>query len=103
MAKVLHVFKIVFKIATLLYAIVVAVYIIQISAGRGDEFYFISDLKLINSNGWITAIKKGISIPYLLLAYPFTFIFKYHVALRLVSLILTLGLFFYFSLKNHRL
>jgi len=97
MAKVLHVFKIVFKIATLLYAIVVAVYIIQISAGRGDEFYFISDLKLINSDGWITAIKKGISIPYLLLAYPFTFIFKYHVALRLVSLILTLGLFFYFK------
>ncbi len=92
--------KWIFAVVTLVYAVLTAIYIFQIPAGRGDELLFISDLEYIKTNGWVAAIKKNISIPYMLLAYPLSFIFKKHVALRLVSVCLTLGLAIYLQKRN---
>lgn len=65
-------------------------------AASGDESLFISDLNLIKTQGWITAITTKVSIPYLLLAYPFSFFLPDFVALRLVNVLLFLLLVWYF-------
>ncbi|MDD7885170.1 hypothetical protein PQO00_04050 [Flavivirga sp. 57AJ16] len=72
----------------------------KIPIGRGDEQLFINDLNFIEKEGWIAAIKKNISIPYMLLAYPLTFIFKKYIALRFVSLLVTIMLGVYFWKRN---
>lgn len=64
--------------------------------GGGDETLFINDLLLIKSQGWNVAIAKNISIPYMLLAYPISFLMKEYFALRLVNVLLTVFLFYYF-------
>lgn len=66
--------------------------------GAGDEFVFLNDLNFIHSNGWFAALAHKISPTYLLLAYPFSFIIKNYLALRLVNFIL-LGLLFYYFKK----
>ena len=86
----------VFQCLLPIYFIVTLYYFMSISAGVGDEFLFLSDLKKINELGWYEAIVQNISIPYMLLVYPMSFIFKDYVALRLVNIALVLVLFFYF-------
>ncbi len=97
MDKYNHILKRFFFVAVSIYAILVAIYILKIPAGRGDEALFVSDLNLIHNKGWIDAITKNISIPFMILVYPLSFILKKHIALRLISLFLTIALFFYFE------
>ena len=68
-----------------------------IVCGDGDEALFLKDLNFIKSFGWISAIEHKISIPYLVLAYPFSFIFEDYIALRLVNIMLFIVLIFYFK------
>lgn len=78
--------------------------ILIIPASSGDESLFLKNLDLINSIGWKKAIENKIALTYLLLVYPFTFIFKNYIALRLVNILLFIVLLFYFkkygSIKN---
>lgn len=101
MDKLQRILKLVFIITVLFYVVFTAIYIINIPIGKGDEQLFINDLNLIDSQGWIAAIKKNISIPYMLLAYPLTFLFKKYIALRITSLFLTFGLGVYFWKRNN--
>ncbi|WP_346883672.1 hypothetical protein [uncultured Algibacter sp.] len=101
MFKINLFFKWTFITLTVIYAVLTVIYIINIPEGRGDEFLFILDLELIETKGWINAIKKNISIPYMVLAYPFTLFLKKHVVLRVVSLLLNLGLIIYFKRRNN--
>ncbi len=84
-----------FRYSAILYLFVGAFYFINLPVG-GDEFLFLSDLQLIKNDGWYTAIIQNVSIPYMLLTYPFSFILQDEVALRLVNIILLLILFLYF-------
>lgn len=86
----------VFWITVIIYSLISFFYFILKSAGGGDESLFINDLELIKNDGWIVAIKKNISIPYMMLVYPFSFFMKNYIALRVVNSILLLVLFFYF-------
>lgn len=70
-------------------------YLNRSGTAGGDEFNFIADLNLIQISGWIDAIKKNISIPYLLLAYPFSIFFPNFIALRLVNVLLLIGFILY--------
>ncbi|MDC7995696.1 hypothetical protein [Altibacter sp. HG106] len=63
-------------------------YFLSKPAGTGDESLFISDLLLVQEQGWWAAIAKGISLPYMLLTYPFTFLMEDVWALRLVNILL---------------
>lgn len=83
-----------------LYAIIALFYFLNRSPG-GDEVLFISDLELIKNKGWIRAIEKNISIPYMLLVYPISLILKNYVALRLVNLLLLVLLFVYFAKRKN--
>ena len=64
--------------------------------GNGDEWHFINDLKIINEKGWIFAIEKKISIPYMVLVYPFSFIIPKIAVFRFVNILLFIGLILYF-------
>lgn len=79
-----------------IYTIIALFYFLNRSPG-GDEMLFISDLELIKNDGWISAIEKNISIPYMLLVYPISLILKNYIALRLVNLLLLVLLFVYFA------
>lgn len=83
-----------------LYAIMALFYFFNKSPG-GDEMLFISDLELIKNKGWIRAIEKNISIPYMLLVYPISLILKNYIALRLVNLLLLVLLFVYFAKRKN--
>ncbi len=87
-------------LSVLFYVVFTTIYIINIPEGRGDEQLFINDLNLINNKGWLIAIKKNISILYMLLAYPLTFVFKKYIALRLVSFLAIIVLGIYFWKRN---
>ncbi len=87
----------VFFITVGLYFLVSIYFGLNRTAGSGDELLFIRDLSLIKESGWIVAIEKGISIPYMLLAYPFSLVMKSHIALRLVNVLILTSLFYYFS------
>ena len=90
-------FELLFKIGALSYFAVSFYYFFFLaSAGGGDEALFVNDLTFIKTNGWIVAIEKSISIPYMMLAYPFSFFFKEHIALRFSNLVLLLILVGYF-------
>ncbi len=89
-----------FILGVVIYALLSILYIINIPEGRGDEQLFINDLVLIKTEGWLVAIEKSISIPYLLLAYPLSLIIKNYIALRLVNLFLVIGLCLYFWKRN---
>ncbi len=84
-----------FRYSAILYLFVGAFYFMNLPIG-GDEFLFLSDLQLIKNTGWYNAIIQNVSIPYMLLTYPFSFILEDDVALRLVNTVLLLLLFLYF-------
>ncbi|MCG2611254.1 hypothetical protein LZZ90_07025 [Flavobacterium sp. SM15] len=83
-----------------IYFLLFALYVFSRTSGGGDEALFINDLKLIQTQGWIAAIKKSISIPYMLLAYPLSFLFTNIIALRLTNIALLGLLFLYFRRKK---
>jgi hypothetical protein len=72
--------------------------------GTGDESLFVTDLDLIFNKGWNEAIVKNISIPYMILAYPFAIFFKNYIALRIVNVLLLgcLLCYFYYRLHDNR-
>ena len=78
-----------FKVIIVLYSFVALYYFLSPSPS-GDEFLFIEDLELIRVQGWIEAIAKSISIPYMILSYPFSFFLSNFTALRVVNIILLL-------------
>lgn len=88
--------KLVLKISTIIAFIVGFFFYINRGIGNGDEWHFINDLKIINEQGWIFAIEKKISIPYMLLVYPFAFILPQVVVFRFVNILLFIGLLIYF-------
>lgn len=87
----------VFKFTALSYFFISFYYFFFLSqAGGGDEFLFVNDLVLIKKRGWIFAIEKSISIPYMIMVYPFSLFFKEYVALRIANIFLFLLLMLYF-------
>lgn len=86
----------VFQIVIAISFIIGTYFLITRPASSGDESLFVNDLNLIKSQGWITAIATKVSIPYLLLAYPFSFFLPDFIALRLVNVLLFLLLLLYF-------
>lgn len=84
------------KISTVLAFIVGFCFYINRGIGAGDEYHFINDLKIIKEQGWIFAIEKKISIPYMILVYPFSFILPQVVVFRFVNIVLFIGLLIYF-------
>lgn len=88
--------RIFFYVLSVLYFLVASYhYLNRSGTAGGDEFYFIADLDLIQQSGWMQAIEKNISIPYLLLAYPFSLFLPNFVALRLVNVLLLICFFYY--------
>lgn len=85
-----------FMIFVLIYVSVATYFFISRPAGGGDEILFINDLQLIKENGWLKAIQKNVSIPYMILALPFFYFLENFIALRLVNIILLFVLFGYF-------
>lgn len=89
--------EVVFKITALTYFFISFYYFFILSnAGGGDESLFVSDLIFIKANGWIAAIEKSISIPYMILVYPFSLFLKEYVALRVANVFLLALLMLYF-------
>ncbi len=87
----------VFKISVFTYFLISFLFFFFFSQeGKGDESLFINDLIFIQRHGWVAAIEKSISIPYMILAYPFSIFFKEFVALRLVNFFLIIILLYYF-------
>jgi hypothetical protein len=101
-SKIIKYIRIVFIGFTVLYSIIATYYFLNKPSG-GDESLFISDLELINNEGWIAAIKKSISIPYMGLVYYISIFIKNYLALRLVNVFLLAGLFFYFYKQKIKL
>jgi len=95
--KLLPILEASFFIIVFVHFAISAYFFLSINAGIGDESLFISDLIFIKKEGWISAIEKGISIPYLVLAYPLSLLVKNYIALRLVNIILVGMLIFYFK------
>jgi hypothetical protein len=87
---------ILFKYIVIVYLFVGAYFFMNLPIGGGDESLFISDLQLIKNVGWQEAIIKNISIPYMILVYPFSLIMEDFVALRVLNIGLVLCLFAYF-------
>jgi len=86
-----------FKIVAVVSFIIGFFYMVRRPEGSGDELLFLHDLEYIKSNGWIEAIKKGISIPYMILCYPLSFILPNFIALRLVNVLIFIFLLVYFK------
>ncbi|MGK4569263.1 hypothetical protein [Flavobacterium sp. 3HN19-14] len=96
-AKYSKVLQLIFRFSALLYILVsYSFFYFHNPEASGDEWLFISDLSFINTHGWIAAIEKNISIPHMLVAWPFSFFLKEYVALRLVNFLLALCLIGYF-------
>ncbi|WP_290627194.1 hypothetical protein [Altibacter sp.] len=79
-----------------IYSLAGILYFSQLPVGSGDEALFIKDLKLVEQQGWNAAVRKGISIPYMLVAVPVAQVLEGYVALRLVNVLLFLLLILYF-------
>ena len=94
--KHIKILLLLFKLLILVSFIIGTYFLIMRPAGGGDESLFVNDLNLIKLKGWIEAIKVKISIPYMILAYPFSFFMPSFLALRLVNVILFSLLFLYF-------
>lgn len=88
--------KLVLKISTIMAFIVGFFFYINRGIGNGDEWHFINDLDIINDEGWIFAIEKKISIPYMILVYPISFILPQVLVFRFVNILLFIGLVIYF-------
>ncbi|CAM4305618.1 hypothetical protein [Flavobacterium terrigena] len=76
--------------------VITIIYCFNLRIGGGDEILFLEDLKLIQEKGWIHSIEKGISIPYMLLSYLFSFLFTNLQFFRIINSALFLLLVFYF-------
>jgi hypothetical protein len=85
-----------FRSSVVIYTLIALYYFLSKASGSGDESVFISDLQFIENEGWIAAIRKGISIPYMLLGYVLSKILPAVVALRGVNVLLFLLLLAYF-------
>ena len=83
-----------FKYLMFIYLFVGIYYFMNSSVG-GDEVLFISDIELIKNMGWIEAIRKNISIPYMILSYPFSLFLKNYLALRIANIVLGIIFFIY--------
>jgi hypothetical protein len=89
--------KLLFKIAVFAYFFISFYYFFFLSqAGSGDESLFVNDLIYIKTDGWISAIEKSISIPYMMVVYPFSFFLKGYMALRAANVLMLLLLLLYF-------
>ena len=87
-------------LSTILYFAIACINYLGRDFSSGDESLFILDLSYIKEFGWIEAIKKGISIPYMILAYPLSLFLKNYLALRSTNLILLAIFFLYLSYKK---
>jgi hypothetical protein len=86
-----------FKIVAFTYFLISFYYFFYLSkGGGGDESLFINDLIFIKTNGWFLAIEKNISIPYMLMGYPFSLFLTEYMALRTANVFLLLLLLLYF-------
>lgn len=56
-----------FKYSAIAYLFLTLFYYMSLPAG-GDEFLFVSDLQMIQNEGWYDAIAKNVSIPYMVLS-----------------------------------
>ena len=79
-----------FRVLVVCYTMIAVYYFLNKPAGSGDESLFINDIHFISENGWFLAIKKGISIPYMLIVYPISKMVSGAIVLRLVNLFLFL-------------
>jgi hypothetical protein len=91
-----------FLIIVLLYTLVATYFFISRPAGGGDELLFIKDLQSVKENGWLISIQNSVSIPYMLLALPFSYFLENFIALRLVNIILVFFLFGYFYKREKK-
>ena len=89
---------IVFKILIVSSFFIFCFYFFSNPKGSGDELLFLNDLNYINENGWYQAISKKIGLSYLILVYPFTFLFENYIALRIVNVLL-FGLLSFYLIK----
>lgn len=96
MTKLTKTLEKLFWILSVFYFIISFHYFFNLPAGKGDELLFLNDLKQINNEGWIEAIKENISIPFMLISYPLSKLFPSLIALRIANLILFVLLIFYF-------
>mgnify|MGYP006943052474 FL=1 len=89
------------RYCAIVYLFVALYYFMILPKFSGDEPVFIADLHLIHDSGWYDALVKNISIPYMLLVYPFSFIMEDYIALRIVNvgLVVLLLLYFYYVSK----
>lgn len=87
----------VFKAMMVISFIIGSYFLLSIPGNSGDEAGFATDLELVKTAGWFHAIADRISIPYMLLAYPFSFFMPNYLALRLVNVLLFLLLVLYFA------
>ena len=85
----------IFLIVILVYTIFAAYHFLNFKPYGGDENHFSKELNTVLNEGWISAIKKNISIPYMILAFPFAHFLKDYIALRLISVLLTFLLVVY--------
>ncbi|WP_370000545.1 hypothetical protein [Winogradskyella sp.] len=85
---------------SIIYAFLGMYFMYSLPIGAGDEGLFIADIEFINRHGWFNAIKKGISVPHSILAYPLSLIFEPFIALRLLNIILLVILYGYFYYRN---
>ncbi|MFC0605129.1 hypothetical protein [Winogradskyella pulchriflava] len=95
-----HIFSKTLLVITIIYALIGAYFMLNLSIGSGDEQLFISDLNFINKEGWIKAIEKGISLPHALIVYPLSKILEPYIALRVTSVFCLLLLYYYIYRRN---
>ncbi|WP_369769497.1 hypothetical protein [Flavobacterium sp. WC2416] len=86
----------IFKVLVSIYFVLSFYYFFIVAEGGGDETLFLNDLIFIKKYGWIAAIEKSISIPYMMMVYPFSFFLKEYVALKTANIFLLLLLLLYF-------
>lgn len=84
------------SLALVYFSISLYYFVFLSAAGSGDEGLFVNDLLFLQKEGWLLAIAKSISIPYMLLVYPFSFLFTAYLALRFANVFLLVVLLFYF-------
>lgn len=88
MSSIYKISKIVLTVIICFFLVAMLINAFLLLPGSGDEGLFIRDLDLISKEGWRTAIIKGISIPYMVFAYPFSFFLNHYMALRVANWIL---------------
>lgn len=88
--------ELIFKVLVTVYFLLSFYYFFKMAEGGGDETLFFNDLIFIKTHGWVASIEKSISIPYMILVYPFSFFLKGYVALKTTNVFLLLLLLLYF-------